>query len=306
MDARIDSRGGVVFTGSEPGRPTELYYLASPTGTPRRLTDFNVEVAGRALGKVETITWETHDKFKADGVLTYPPDFTSDKKYPLVLLIHGGPQSASVERFNHWAQLIAAHGYVVFEPNYRGSDNRGNAYQRAIFKDQGDGPGRDVMAGLEAVKKRGFVDDKRLAVTGWSYGGYMTTWLIGHHSIWKTAIAGAAVTDLADQYNLSDGNVVRRHIYGGSPWDGDSEKRYREQSPITYARNVKTPTLILATTGDARVTVTQSYKFYHALKDKGVTVKFVAYPVPGHFPGDPVRQKDVYRRWVAWLDEYLR
>jgi dipeptidyl aminopeptidase/acylaminoacyl peptidase len=306
MDARFDRRGGIVFTGSEPGRPTELYYLASSNGTPRRLTDFNAEVAGRALGKVETITWESHDKFKADGVLTYPPDFAEGKKYPLVLLIHGGPQSASVERFNAWAQLIAAHGYVVFEPNYRGSDNLGNAYQRAIFKDQGDGPGRDVMAGLEALKKRGFIDEKRIAVTGWSYGGYMTTWLIGHYHDWKTAIAGAAVTDLADQYNLGDGNVVRRHIYGASPWDADGEKRYREQSPITYARAVKTPTLILATTGDARVTVTQSFKFYHALKDNGVPVKFVAYPVSGHFPGDPVRQKDVYRRWVGWLDEHLK
>ena len=214
--------------------------------------------------------------------------------------------SASLERFNAWAQLIAAKGFVVFEPNYRGSDNLGNAYQRAIFKDQGDGPGKDVMAGLEAVKKRGFVDDKKIAVTGWSYGGYMTTWLIGHYHVWKTAIAGAAVTDLVDQYNLSDGNVARRAIYGGSPWTGDDLARYREQSPITYARDVKTPTLIVATTGDARVTVTQSYKFYHALKDNGVPVKFVAYPVPGHFPGDPARQKDVYRRWVAWLDEQLR
>ncbi len=306
LDARFGRTGALVFTGSEPGHPSELYYLDSPAGTPRRLTDFNAEVGGRALGRAEAITWKTHDGFEADGVLTYPPDFAADKKYPLVLLIHGGPQSASVERFNAWAQLIAARGFVVFEPNYRGSDNRGNAYQRAIFKDQGDGPGKDVMAGLEAVKKRGFVDEKRIAVSGWSYGGYMTTWLIGHYHVWKTAIAGAAVTDLGDQYNLSDGNVARRYIYGGSPWDGESDQRFREQSPISYARQVKTPTLIVATTGDPRVTVTQSYKFYHALKDNGVPVHFVAYPVGGHFPADPVRQKDVYRRWVAWLDEQLK
>jgi dipeptidyl aminopeptidase/acylaminoacyl peptidase len=305
LDARFGRTGAIVFTASEPGRPTELYYMESAAAAPRRLTDLNAEVAGRALGKVETITWKTHDGYEADGVLTYPPDFSADKKYPLVLLIHGGPQSASVERFQPWSQLIAARGSVVFEPNYRGSDNRGNAYQRAIFKDQGDGPGKDVMAGLEALKKRGFVDEKRIAVTGWSYGGYMTTWLIGHYHVWKTAIAGAAVTDLEDQYNLSDGNVARRYAYGGSPWDGESENRLREQSPITYARHVKTPTLIVATTGDPRVTVTQSYKFYHALKDNGVPVKFVAYPVGGHFPADPVRQKDVYRRWVAWLDDHL-
>jgi dipeptidyl aminopeptidase/acylaminoacyl peptidase len=162
------------------------------------------------------------------------------------------------------------------------------------------------MAGLEAVKKRGFVDDRRIAVTGWSYGGYMTTWLIGHYHIWKTAIAGAAVTDLGDQYNLSDGNAARRHSYGGSPWVGDTAQRLREQSPITYAPNIRTPTLILSPTGDFRVPITQSYKLYHALKDNNVPVQFVAYPVSGHFPGDPVRQKDVYRRWVEWLDVQLK
>src|SRR5207302_5173518 len=139
---------------------------------------------------------------------------------------------------------------VVFLPNYRGSDNLGYAYQHAIVGDTGDGPGRDVMAGLEAVRKRGFVDARRVAVSGWSYGGYMTAWLIGHYHVWKTAIAGAAVTDWNDQHDLSDGNVQIRYNFGGSPWKGDFEKLYREQSPIAYARNVKTPTLILATTAD--------------------------------------------------------
>ncbi len=305
MDATIGRGGVVAFTGSEPGHPTELYYLASPSGTPRQLTDFNAEVASRSLGKVETMTWKVGGDFQADGVVTYPPDFNAEKKYPLVLLIHGGPQSASVERFDAWAQLIAASGKVVFQPNYRGSDHLGNAYQRAIVGDWGQGPGEDVLAGVEALKKRGFVDEKRIAVTGWSYGGYMTSWLIGHYHVWKTAIAGAAVTDWADMYNLGDGNVQGRYLFGGSPWKGDFERLFREQSPITYARKIKTPTLILSTTGDARVPITQSYQLYHALKANGVPVKFVAYPVAGHFPGDPVRQKDLFRRWVAWLDEQM-
>ena len=144
------------------------------------------------------MTWKVGGGFEADGIVVYPPDFTPDKKkYPLVLLIHGGPQSASVERFDSWGQIIAAKGYVVFEPNYRGSDHLGNAYMHAIVGDWGKGPGEDVMAGLDALKKRGFIDETRIAVTGWSYGGYMTTWLIGHYHDWKTAIAGAAVTDLA-------------------------------------------------------------------------------------------------------------
>lgn len=306
LDASVSPTGAIAFTGTQPDQPAELYIMESVNSGPRKLTDFNREVASLDLGKVESMSWNTADGFKANGILTYPPGFAANQKYPLVLLIHGGPASASTEKFSLWPQLIAARGNVVFEPNYRGSDNLGNAYQRAIFKDQGDGPGKDVMAGLEALKKRGFVEEKRIAVTGWSYGGYMTSWLIGHYPIWKTAIAGAAVTDLGDQYNLSDGNVSRRHSYGGSPWVGDNEKRMREQSPISYAHNIRTPTLILSTTGDARVPITQSYRLYHALQDNGVPVKFVAYPVPGHFPADPVRQRDVYRRWVDWLDEHLK
>jgi len=306
VDAHVGKDGAIAFTGSEPRRPTELYYLASSTATPKRLTDFNTKTAGLDLGNVEAITWKGPDDFPEDGILTYPPDFSAEKKYPLVLLIHGGPTSASAETFSVLSQLIASHGYIVFSPNYRGSDNLGNAYQRAIYNDAGAGPGRDVMAGLEAVKKRGFVDVDRIAVTGWSYGGYMTTWLIGNYHVWKTAIAGAAVTDKIDQYNLADFNVTERYTVGGSPWVGSYEKAYREQSPITYAAKIKTPTLIMATTGDARVPITQSYRLYHALKDNGVTTKFIAYPVSGHFPGDPVRSKDLYKRWLAWLDQYLR
>jgi dipeptidyl aminopeptidase/acylaminoacyl peptidase len=306
VEAHVGKPGAIAFTGSEPRRPTELYYLPSATAKPRRLTDFNKHLAGLDLGKVEGITWKGPGGFTEDGVLVYPPGFSPKKKYPLVLFIHGGPTSASTEGFSVITQLFAAHGYVVFSPNYRGSDNLGNAYQRAIFNDAGAGPGRDVMAGVEAVKKRGFVDAGRIAVTGWSYGGYMTTWLIGHYHCWKTAIAGASVTDWDDQYNLSDGNVGVRYQFGGSPWVGHFRKAYRDQSPITYAARIKTPTLILATTGDARVPISQSYRLFHALKDNKVTCKFVAYPVSGHSPGDPFRRRDLMKRWLAWLDKYLK
>jgi dipeptidyl aminopeptidase/acylaminoacyl peptidase len=108
-----------------------------------------------------------------------------------------------------------------------------------------------------------------------------------------------------DQYNLSDFNVLMRYSFGGSPWVGGLEKAYREQSPITYASKVKTPTLILSTSGDARVPVTQSYRLFHALKDNGVKTRFVVWPVGGHFPADPVRAKGVWRTWMEWLDEHL-
>src|SRR5213078_781966 len=147
----------LALTGSESDRPAELYYLASPDAKAERLTDFNGAVAALELGRSETVRWD-NEGFHIDGVVTYPPDFAPAKKYPLVLYIHGGPRSASKQAFSSRAQLLAARGWVVFEPNYRGSDNLGNAFQEAIYHDAGAGPGRDVMAGIAMLEKRGFVD----------------------------------------------------------------------------------------------------------------------------------------------------
>jgi len=308
IDVSLGRDGAIAFAGSAPDRPTELYYLASPTAPPRRLTDLNAEVASRQLGTMERLEWPGPDGFRDDGVVTYPPGYVKGKRYPLVLIIHGGPTAASVRAFNLFSHVVAAHDYIVFSPNYRGSDNLGNAYQRAIFNDAGDGPGRDVMAGIAALVRLGVVDTTRVAVSGWSYGGYMTTWLTGHYHLWKAAVAGAAVTNLVDQYNMADFNVLERYSFSsfGSPWTGKALQAYRDQSPISYVAAMKTPTLILSDVRDARVTVTQSYELYHALRDNGVPVKFVAYPVDGHFPGDPVRTTDVFRRWLDWLDQYLK
>ncbi len=312
VDISMSKDGALAFPGTTAGRPSEIYYMSSPDAAPKRLTDFNHEIASLSLGKMERIEWNGPNGFQEDGVLIYPPDFSKEKKYPLVLYIHGGPTASSALTFSTLGQYIASHDYVVFSPNYRGSDNLGNAYQRAVFNDAGDGPGRDVMAGIEAVKKMGFIDTSRMAVTGWSYGGYMTSWMTGHYQIWKVAVAGAAVNDLTSAYTLSDFNVTQRYNIGngplgsGSPWTGSNMQTYRDQSPITYEQQIKTPTLILSDTADARVPITQSYQMFHALKDNGVTVKFYAYPVPGHFPSDTVRTMDVYRRWVEWLDQYLK
>jgi dipeptidyl aminopeptidase/acylaminoacyl peptidase len=306
VDVNVGRDGAIAFSGSAPLDPTELYYMASATSAPKRLTDFNHDIAALELGKRETIRWKGPDGFEDDGVLTYPPDFDPGHKYPLVLLIHGGPRYATRQAFSPMPQLFAAHGWVVFEPNYRGSDNLGNAFQSAIWNDAGDGPGRDVMSGVDLLEKRGFVDESRMAVSGWSYGGYMTTWLLGHYPVWKVAVAGAAVTDWIDQYALGDANVRRGAAFGGSPYtDPKRYQAYIDESPITYANKIKAPTLILSDVGDYRVTVTQSYKLFHVLRDNGVTTRFFAYPVGGHFPTDPVRQRDIDRRWVDWLAKYL-
>ena len=306
VDANVGRNGAIAFPGSTPGQPSELYYLADVNATPKRLTDFNAQFRSLSLAKVERFEWRGPDGFQEDGVLFFPPNFDPGKKYPLVLSIHGGPQSASTTAFSFLPQLLAASDFVVFSPNYRGSDNLGNAYQRAIWNDAGDGPGRDILAGLDALKRRGFVDESRIGVSGWSYGGFMTVWLTGHSHIWKTALAGAPVTNLFDNYNLSDGNVTGRYSFKGSPFIGDNLRAYVEQSPITYAPQIRTPMLILHNTGDARVTITDSYQLFHALKDNGVPVQFFAYPISSHFPSDPVHVMDVYRRWVEWMKQQLQ
>ena len=303
VDMAVIATGAIAFAGTAPTRPAELYLKTAPDAPVKRLTSVNDEIASLPLGKSEVVSY-TFEKYPQNGILTYPPDFDPSKKYPLVLLIHGGPRAASMMTFSAGAQLMAAKGWLVFQPNYRGSDNLGRVFQGAISNDAGAGPGRDVMAGIETIKQRGIVDDSRMAVSGWSYGGYMTTWMLGNYpDAWKAAVAGAAVTDQIDQQNFSDGAGGRGNA---SPWvNADRMTSVRDQSPISYAGKIKAPTLILANTGDYRVPITQSYKLFHALRDAGVTSQFIAYPINSHNASDPVRQRDVQERWIGWLEKYL-
>ena len=302
VDMAISSTGAIAFAGTSPQRPGELYYMASPTAPVKRLTTVNDEIASIPLGKSEVVSFK-FENFDQNGILTYPPDFDPSKKYPLVLLIHGGPRAASLMTFSAGAQLMAAKGWLVLQPNYRGSDNLGRQFQGAIGGDAGAGPGRDVIAAIDAVKAKGIVDETRMGVGGWSYGGYMTTWMLGNYpDLWKAGVAGAAVTDQIDQQNLSDGAGAR----GGQPYiTAQAMKSVVDQSPITYAHKIKAPTLILANTGDYRVPITQSYKLFHILSSTGTTVQFFAYPIYGHNATDPVRQRDVQERWVGWLEKHL-
>jgi dipeptidyl aminopeptidase/acylaminoacyl peptidase len=303
-DVTATSKGAIVFTATSADRPSELYVMDSPAARPRRLTEFNTWARDVAWGREERVTWR-NDKFDEDGVLVYPPGFSASSSYPLVLLIHGGPQSSSKTSFSSLAQLMAAEGWLVFQPNYRGSDNLGNSYMAAITADAGPGPGRDVMAGIEELRKRPYVAPGKPAVTGWSYGGYMTTWLIGNYpDAWQSAMAGAPVSDLMEEYNLSDGNVTLRYAMGGSPWTGDREKLYRDQSPITYVRRVKTPTLVMSLMEDFRVPTSQALSYYRALKDNGVETEYVAFPGRGHNPRDPVHQLERLRLWVQWVKRH--
>lgn len=297
--------GAVTFTATTADRPAELFLMPAVTARPVALTQLQTATAGVLLGRQETITWQS-DGMTADGVVTYPSGYTPGTRLPLVLYIHGGPVAASRQSFSPSAHILAAQGWLVLEPNYRGSNNRGARFQESIIGDAVAGPGRDIMAGVASLDQRGLIDRSRMAVTGWSYGGMMTSWLIGNYpDAWKAAVAGAPVTDIVDQYTTADNNRARASQYGPSPFVGDNMASYARQSPISQAWRAKAPTLIMADVGDWRVTIPQAYKLYRALSDNQVPVKFIAYPVPGHSPADPIRSRDVWRRWVDWLKPHL-
>jgi dipeptidyl aminopeptidase/acylaminoacyl peptidase len=177
-------------------------------------------------------------------------------------------------------------------PNYRGSDDLGTAHEHAIYQDPGAGPMSDVMAGLAVIERRGTINTARECIGGHSYGGEMTAWIVGHDTRWRCAVLGDAAVDWVEAYDLSGtGNLAwSRDSLGGSPWQSDAMMaRYREDSPITYARSVRTPTLILTGLADQVVPFTESWAFYHALRENRVPVRLVGIPTAHHTPRDPVR-----------------
>ena len=302
----VSKNGVIAFTGSTAKHPAELYVMGKAGEHPRQLTRLNAFVDSLRIARNEAITWKL-DGFEEDGVLTWPVNFEKGKKYPLVLVIHGGPEGASTVRFSPLVQLLAAQGFFVFQPNYRGSINLGDAYQHAIYRNTGKGPGRDVMAGLKKVEEKGFIDKSKIGVTGWSYGGYMTSWLIGNYpDVWKAAVSGAALNDWVMDYTIAYYQKGDLYFFGGSPWVKKYWKIWRVQSPIAYALHAKAPTLIMGDAGDPNVPIVNSYQMFHALRDNGVTAEFYVYPVNTHFPHDIVRTTDVYRRWVDWMVKYLK
>ena len=303
-DLDVSAEGAIALVASGPRQPPELFWIDEVGRAPKQLTNFNKPIASLTHGASAEIRWETDDGFEANGILIYPPDFDPNKRYPLVLKIHGGPMAATTLRWDGFGQVLAARGFLVFGPNYRGSDNLGNAFQAAIINDAGEGPGKDVMAGLAEIQAQGIVDETRIGVSGWSYGGYMTTWLIGNYpDVWRAAMAGAPVTDYLHQYTLSDMNMTFGWGFDAPPWGPEGQENWRRQAPMTYVHQATAPTLIMCNTGDLRTPITQSYTLFHALEHSDVPVQFIAYPIPGHFPGDPVHRHDVLRRWADWMEQ---
>ena len=312
LDVTSSAKGALAVVADGATRAPELYVLRTADGVPQRLTNFNSRFAAYEYPKSIELQWHAPDGQLNDGILTYPIGYQAGKRYPLVVYSHGGPEAASTEDFDvaeigPLRDLFAARGYLVFEPNYRGSDNLGNTHEHAIFRDPGAGPQSDVISGIRMLQKEGIVDDSRIAAVGHSYGGYMTAWLISHQHFWRCAVVADGAVDWTEEYELAGaGNLAwTRDSLGGSPWDEQSAALYRTGSPMTYAGEITTPTLIISGTDDPTVPITESFALYHALQSRGVPVRFIGIPGAHHMPQDPVHLELYFRAIDDWVASRL-
>ena len=287
--------------------PPEMW--AGPIGDWHQLTSNNSGITA-SWGKAENLEW-TNDSFDIQGWLLSPAKVESGQKYPIVVLIHGGPSSAEVPEwpasFGMPRAIIAAlssRGYYVLMPNPRGSYGQGEEFTRANVKDFGGGDLRDILAGVDATIKKYPVDPARLGVTGWSYGGYMTMWTVTQTNRFRGAVAGAGVGNWQSYYgqNLIDQWMIP--FFGASVYDDPAV--YEKSSPIHYIKKVKTPTLVIVGERDAECPSSQSYEFWHALKTLGVPTQLIVYPGEGHLFIKPANQADRMDQTVGWFDKYLK
>ena len=287
--------------------PPEVF--AGALGKWRQLTNNNADLHS-SWGKAESIEW-TNEGFHIQGWIVTPAKVEPGKKYPMVVLIHGGPSGVTTSEwpasFGMSRAIIAAlcaRGYYVFLPNPRGSYGQGEEFTRANVKDFGHGDLRDDLAGVDAAIKKYPIDPARLGVMGWSYGGFMTMWTVTQTNRFRAAVAGAGIANWQSYYgqNLIDQWMIP--FFGASVYDDPAI--YEKSSPIRFIKNVKTPTLVIVGERDAECPAAQSYEFWHALRTLGVPSKLIIYAGEGHLFIEPKHQADRMEQTVAWFDKYLK
>ena len=279
---------------------------SGPPGQWKPITHANEHVR-KLTGRATNVFWKS-DQFNVQGLLVEPPFLEPGKRYPLVVDVHGGPASAAYPIFpaahDSFDAAVASQGYFVFKPNPRGSYGQGAAFTQANVKDFGGGDLRDVLTGLDAVEKKAPVDPEHIGIMGWSYGGYMAMWTITQTNRFAAAVAGAGLSDWMSYYGTNNINTWMIPYFGASVYD--DPKVYERSSPMTFIKNVHTPTLLLAGDRDAEVPITQSYEYWNALRRLGVKTEFVVYPDEGHFFFRREDQIDDMSRVVNWFNRFLK
>ncbi|MGH9744218.1 MAG: S9 family peptidase [Candidatus Acidiferrum sp.] len=302
----ISSNGQTaVGTLGDPAHPDDVFRSDLSFGSPRRITDQNAWLSEYAMGASEVVRWKSSkDGMEIDGIVTKPVDFDGAHKVPFLLNPHGGPTGASLLSFNPTEQIMAANGYMVLQPNFRGSTGRGEKFATANKDDWGDGDYKDDMSGVQAMVDKGWADPERLGAFGWSYGGYMTMWIDTQTDRFKAISPGAGLPDLYSMYSQTDIHRYLTMFLGmKSPWDNFQE--YWDHSPMKYIENVKTPTMILHGQADTRVPIPQAQEFYRALYERHVPVELVTYPRENHGFVEPRHIQDRWQRYLVFFGKYL-
>lgn len=286
--------------------PADVYVTDPGFGSLRKLTTVNPQAADFTLGETEVVTWKSSDGKEVEGVLLKPVG--GAQRAPLLVVAHGGPTGAHTNTFRtgglEGGQALAAQGWAVLYPNVRGSTNYGEAFMRANISDWGGGDWRDLMSGVDAMITRGVADPDRLALIGWSYGGYMTAWGITQTTRFKAAMVGAGITNVWSMYGTNDIPNYLGTFFGGIP-DAATRALYLERSAMTHVDKVTTPTLILHGGNDERVPTGQALELHRALKERGKITELVFYPREGHGIQEYYHQKDRLTRIHAWLSRYV-
>lgn len=296
-----DGRSTVVVRQSF-DHPPEVW--AGAVGEWKQVTHANAGLHP-AWGKSVSLHWKT-DIGTVQGWLTYPANFDSSKKYPLLVRVHGGPSWAVIPYWpTRWdfAMALPSQGYFVLQPNFRGSYGQGQSFTAANVKDFGYGDLRDIMAGIDAAIQAAPIDPGRLGITGWSYGGYMAMWAVTQTNRFRASVAGAGISNWLSYYGENKVDQWLIPFMGSSVYDNPG--LYARSSPISFIKNVKTPTLVAVGDSDGECPAPQSYEFWHALKTLGVPTKLIVYPHEGHHFADAAHSRDLIERAVAWFNQYL-
>jgi dipeptidyl aminopeptidase/acylaminoacyl peptidase len=309
IDIHAES-GRFMAAGSTTEHPSEVFTGTIRERTAHRFTDHNPNLKEIKIARQEAITWKAEDGWEIQGILTYPLDYGQGQRYPLVLLIHGGPEGYDTDGWTTRAlypvQLLAARGYIVLQPNYRGSGGRGVEFSKADHNDLGGKEFRDVLAGIDALADRGLVDPERVGAAGWSYGGYFSGLAATRYSErFKAAVFCAGLSNWISFAGTTDIPYEMSVAHWNSWWYDEPDLHW-ERSPISHIDNAETPTLVIHGSEDARVHPGQSREIYTALKLKGIPTQLVLYPREGHGLSERAHQLDYMDRVFEWFDRYLK
>jgi len=299
----------ITFVYSSLTKPAEVYLAASPTDLDRArpITSFNSLFTQRDLPQGKPYRWKADDGTSVEGMLIYPPGKFEAKNLPMFTFIHGGPADADGNHFEadwyQWGILAATNGWLVFEPNYRGSSGYGDKFLMQIVPQIVSRPGKDILEGVDALVKDGVADPDRLVIGGYSYGGYMTNWLITQSTRWKAAVTGAGAVEHVGNWGNDDTTFDDAYFLGGRPWE--AAQRYHDEAAIFQIDKVRTPTHMVAGADDIRVAVLEDYLLEHALYSLGIPNKLLIFPGEGHsLAKNPWHGKIKVREEMKWLEKY--